>query len=74
MAPPPPPMSVWHVAVNGQSHGPLSNAQLMQSIQSGEVTRATQVWAPSLGNWTAAGQVPQLASYFGPPTPPPPAN
>lgn len=71
MAPPPPPVSVWHVAVNGQSRGPLGDAQLLQAIQTGEVTRTTHVWSPQLGNWTPAGQVPQLAGYFGPPTPPP---
>jgi membrane protease subunit (stomatin/prohibitin family) len=72
MAPPPVPTTIWHIAVNGQSQGPLSDAQLMQAIQTGQVTRSTQVWTPALGNWTAAGQVPQLSGYFGPPTPPPP--
>lgn len=70
--PPPPPVSVWHVAVNGQSQGPYNDAQLVQAIQTGQVTPATHVWNPALGNWTPAGQVPQLAGYFGPPTPPPP--
>ncbi|MFV0446543.1 MAG: SPFH domain-containing protein [Planctomycetaceae bacterium] len=69
--PPPPPVTVWHIAVNGQSQGPLNDAQLLQAIQSGQVDRTTQVWSPALGNWTVAGQVPQLAGYFGPPTPPP---
>ena len=68
--PPPPPVSVWHVAVNGQSQGPYNDAQLVQAIQTGQVTPATHVWNPALGNWTPAGQVPQLAGYFGPPTPP----
>ena len=70
--PPPPPQSVWHVAVGGQTQGPLNDAQLVQGIQSGQVTATTNVWSPALGNWTAAGQVPQLASYFAASTPPPP--
>jgi membrane protease subunit (stomatin/prohibitin family) len=71
-APPPPPVSVWHVAVNGQSQGPFSDQQLLQGIQRGEVTAATNVWTPSLGAWTPAGSVPQLAAYFAPSSPPPP--
>ena len=70
--PPPPPVSVWHVAVNGQTQGPYNDAQLVQAIQSGQVSNATHVWSPALGAWTPAGQVPQLAGYFGPATPPPP--
>ncbi|QDU38358.1 SPFH domain / Band 7 family protein [Maioricimonas rarisocia] len=71
-APPPLPATVWHVAVNGQSQGPFNDQQLAQAAQSGQITPATQVWTPALGNWTPAGQVPQLAGLFGPPSPPPP--
>ncbi|MCA8995261.1 MAG: DUF4339 domain-containing protein, partial [Planctomycetaceae bacterium] len=71
-APPPPPQLVWHIAVGGQTQGPFDQTQLAQGIQSGQVTRETLVWNPGLGNWTAAGQVPQLGAYFGAATPPPP--
>lgn len=71
--PPPPPQMLWHVAIQGQTQGPFNDAQLLQAVQTGQVTRTTQVWTPALGNWTPAGNVPQLAGYFGPP-PPPPAN
>jgi membrane protease subunit (stomatin/prohibitin family) len=71
-APPPPPQTVWHVAVGGQTQGPFNDAQLVQAIQSGQVTATTNVWSPALGNWKAAGQVPQLAGYFAAATPPPP--
>ncbi|MEZ6067881.1 MAG: SPFH domain-containing protein [Planctomycetaceae bacterium] len=71
MAPPPPPASVWHIAVNGQSQGPFNDQQVLQAIQTGQLTPTTHVWSPQLSGWTQAGQVPQLAGYFGPPTPPP---
>lgn len=71
MAPPPPPTAVWHVAANGQTSGPFNDAQVLQGIQSGQVTASTLVWSPALGGWTAAGQVPQLAAQFGSATPPP---
>jgi membrane protease subunit (stomatin/prohibitin family) len=70
--PPPLPVSAWHVAVNGESQGPFSDQQVMQGIQAGQITRAMNVWSAALGNWTPAGQVPQLAGYFAPAVPPPP--
>lgn len=77
VAPPPPPAVTWHIAVNGQSHGPYDMNQLSQGIQGGRVGRNTLVWTPALGQWTPAGSVPQLASLFTqtppPPPPPPPA-
>ncbi len=75
MQPPPPPVPqsvVWHVALNGQSLGPYTTEQLAQAIQQGQVQAATLVWSAGLAGWTAAGQVPQLAGFFGPPPPPPP--
>ncbi len=62
----------WHLAVKGESKGPYSDQQLVQAVQAGELNRSTLVWSPALGNWTAAGQVPQLGYLFGPPAPPPP--
>ncbi len=72
VAPPPPPMMLWHVAINGQTQGPWDLQQLAHHIRSGQVTSATYVWTPSLGAWTPAGQLPQLANLFAPSAPPPP--
>ncbi|MCA9088826.1 MAG: DUF4339 domain-containing protein [Planctomycetaceae bacterium] len=63
--PPPPPVVMWHIAVNGEAQGPFGEGQLAQSIQSGQVSRATLVWSPAIGNWTPAGQVPALSGLFG---------
>jgi membrane protease subunit (stomatin/prohibitin family) len=72
-APPPvPASSVWHVTANGQSLGPYSLEQMVQGIQQGQVSATTLVWSAGMAAWTAAAQVPQLASFFGPPPPPPP--
>lgn len=76
-APPPPPTSVWHVAMNGQTSGPFDDQQIVGAIQRGELAPTTHVWTPALGGWTQAGQVPQLAAFFAaasPPPPPPPAG
>jgi membrane protease subunit (stomatin/prohibitin family) len=76
MTPPPPPGSVWHIAVNGQTTGPITMPQLAQAIATGQVTPETLVWTPGMAAWTPAGQVPQLAGQFAatPPPPPPPAK
>lgn len=78
MAAPPPPApsaAAWHVAVNGQTQGPFNDQQLAQGISSGQISATTQVWSNGMAGWAAAGEVPQLAGYFGatPPPPPPPA-
>ncbi len=73
-APPPPPVAAFHVAVNGQTQGPFSIAQLGGAIQQGQLTAASLVWTQGMAAWTPAAQVPQLAALFAPvPPPPPPA-
>ncbi len=69
--PPPPPLAVaWHVAVDGQTRGPYTSDQIASAIASGEVKADSLVWMAGMPAWTAAGQVPQLASHFAA-TPPP---
>ncbi|MGB4739744.1 MAG: SPFH domain-containing protein [Fuerstiella sp.] len=74
MAPPPPPpqMTMWHVAVNGQTQGPFNPQQIATGIASGEVKPDTIVWTNGMAGWLAAGQVPQLQPAFGSTPPPPP--
>lgn len=70
-SPPPIVSSLWHIAVNGQSQGPYPVEQVASAIAAGQVTKSTLVWTAGMANWAAAGTVPQLASSFGPPAPPP---
>ena len=70
--PPPLPGGVWYVAVNGQSQGPYTPAQLTQGIAAGQVTETTPVWTAGMATWLPASQVPQLASQMGEAPPPPP--
>ena len=71
-APPPPPTDAWHIAVNGQSQGPFSAAQIAEGIASGQIAGGTLLWSSTLPGWTAASQVPQFTPRFAPPPPPPP--
>ncbi|MFQ5463673.1 MAG: SPFH domain-containing protein [Phycisphaerae bacterium] len=69
---PPPPTVVWHIAVNGQTTGPFSHAQLAERIGRGEVTSSTLLWTPGSTGWQQAGTIPQLAPLFAGAAPPPP--
>jgi len=76
-APPPPPPAdpIFHIAENGETHGPYSLADLGQKAKEGSLTRETLVWSAGFDGWTKAGEVDQLARLFtvAPPPPPPPA-
>jgi membrane protease subunit (stomatin/prohibitin family) len=72
-APPPLPAASWHIAIGGQSRGPLAPAQIAAGVASGEITASSLVWAAGMPSWIPAAQAPQLASYFQaapPPLPP----
>lgn len=72
MTPPPPPGGAWYIAVNGQTQGPFSLAQIADGIVRGQVTPTTHVWTAGISAWMPAEQVPQLATHFGAAPPPPP--
>lgn len=65
MAPPPLPTATpYFIALNGQQAGPFPMADLQQQVQSGQLTRATLVWAQGMAKWTPAGEVAELATLF----------
>ena len=74
-APPPPPAPpaarAWHVAENGATKGPFSDADLAGMAASGAVSRASQVWTAGQDGWKAAGDT-DLARLFAMVPPPPP--
>ncbi|WDE96048.1 SPFH domain-containing protein [Lentisphaera profundi] len=74
-APPPPAPGAsnvsFHVSVNGESYGPYDMNTFAQHVQAGQITGESMVWRQGMANWSAAGQVAELANLFGPPTPPP---
>ncbi len=70
--PPPPPAVQWHVSAGGATSGPFTPQQIAAAIGQGQVGRDTYVWHAGLSGWTKAGQVAELATYFGPAPPPPP--
>ena len=77
-APPPPPPAgkVWHLAVNGATQGPFTEAQLLEMAEKGQLTTASQVWTPGQAGWTEAGktELTKLFAQVPPPPPPPPGS
>jgi uncharacterized protein (TIGR00266 family) len=64
----------WYVAVNGQTVGPMSQAELRGAIQAGRYSAQDFVFSEGMQGWTPAAQVAELA--IGPPaqaSAPPPA-
>ncbi len=72
-APPPIPSAVsFHVAVGQSQTGPFDLATLRQQASSGQLTRGSLVWRAGMAQWTKAGEVPELASFFADVPPPVP--
>ena len=73
-APPPLPQSkMYHVAINGESKGPLPTSQLKALIKGGSMNRESLVWTDGMSNWQKAGDVDGVKNLFSsmpPPLPP----
>lgn len=50
-------MRQWHVHVNGQQHGPISQAELMDWMASGRVSESDLVWSEGMAEWQPAGSI-----------------
>ena len=70
--PPPPTAKTWHVAENGATKGPFTEADLGLMAQQGSLTRVAQVWTAGQDGWKAASDT-DLARLFAMVPPPPPA-
>jgi membrane protease subunit (stomatin/prohibitin family) len=69
--PPPPAAKAWHVAENGATKGPFTEADLRSMINAGTLARSSQVWTAGQDDWKAASDT-DLASLFAMVPPPPP--
>jgi hypothetical protein len=72
-APPPPPPggTMWHVADNGATKGPYSEADLAAN---GMLTATTMVWTAGQDGWKPASQTALARLLAQTPPPPPPAG
>ncbi|PHS17593.1 MAG: antifreeze protein [Kangiella sp.] len=68
--PPLPQAKIYHVAINGESKGPLSITQIKSFIKDGSITKESLVWTDGMANWESAGRVSETNKLF--PSMPPP--
>lgn len=71
----PPPLGgnkVYHVAVNGQQHGPYPLADMLNYIKEGRIAADTKVWCEGMSGWEDAAKVSDFSSAFGGGSMPPP--
>lgn len=71
--PPPPPVTQYFIALNGQQSGPFTIPQLQQFIQSGQFTKNHHAWKQGMSAWELPEKIQELASLFSVVPPPPPA-
>lgn len=72
--PPPPAGTQWHLAENGATKGPYSEADLAGLVASGALTRATMVWSAGMEGWKPAAETALARLFAHMPPPPPPAG
>ena len=66
--PVPPKAPEYHIAKDGASTGPFSEAKIIEKIQKGKITKDTLIWREGMESWESAGEL--LSSHFSS-TPPP---
>ena len=62
--PPPLPVAMYHVALNGQATGPYDINTLAQMAASGQLTSESLVWTNGMGKWAKAGTIDNLKALF----------
>jgi uncharacterized protein (TIGR00266 family) len=60
---------MWYVAVDGQTVGPMSEAELVDALQAGSYAANTQVYCEGVTDWAPANTVADLTARVPPPPP-----
>jgi membrane protease subunit (stomatin/prohibitin family) len=68
--PPLPQGTMYHVAVDGASQGPMAVSQLSVMIGDGTLKKETLVWSNGMANWVKASDVFEVNCLFGSMPPP----
>ena len=53
---------VWHVVVNGEQVGPITEAEVREKLHQNQINAETLVWKEGFADWTALSSVPELAA------------
>jgi predicted Zn finger-like uncharacterized protein len=57
---PAPEQAVWHVVIDGEQVGPLTESEIKDKLRQGKVNSDTLVWKEGFGDWTQFSAVPEL--------------
>jgi len=57
---PPPEQAVWHVVIDGEQAGPLTESEIKDKLRQGKVNSDTLVWKEGFADWTQLSAVPEL--------------
>ena len=61
---------MWYVAVDGQTIGPMGEADLVDALESGTYSPDTQVYCEGVTEWAPAHTIARLKAHTPPPPPP----
>jgi membrane protease subunit (stomatin/prohibitin family) len=67
---PPPPTTLYHIALNGQQSGPFTIEQLKQFVSVTQFTKLHHVWKDGMSGWELADKIDELLPLFGSIPPP----
>lgn len=70
MTPPPVPILMYYVVVDGKAMGPYNIVVLKQMISSGTLTSESLVWTSGMSQWVSAKNVGSLTELFENDVPP----
>ncbi len=71
LAPPPPLLDAWHVAINEVPVGPMRREDVARRIAAGAINPESLAWREGLDDWLPVRQIPELAVLLGAAAPPP---
>ncbi len=74
VTPPPIPMPMYHVAVNGQATGPFDMNALAQMAVAGSLLASSLVWKAGMPTWVRADTIDELKGLFANTMPPVPST
>jgi predicted Zn finger-like uncharacterized protein len=66
LAPEAPPDAVWHLVVDGDQVGPLTDADMRGRLSRSEISSENYVWKEGFADWLRLADVPEFADVVGP--------
>jgi membrane protease subunit (stomatin/prohibitin family) len=72
--PPPPPVTQYFIALEGQQSGPFTLSKLQEMVQTRALTKLYHVWKPGMPEWVLASEEEEVSKLFSLLPPPPPVK